>query len=403
MKPFDADAVRKDFPTLVPGGFAYLDSAASSLTPMPVIEAMDAYYKECRANVHRGMYKAAAEATARYEAARAKVARFINAGIEETIFTGGTTDALNALARTLGEGLASGDEVVLTEMEHHANLVPWQEEAKRRGLVLKFIPVTADLTLDLEAARALIGERTKVVSVMHVSNALGTVNPVKEIAALAHAAGAVMIVDAAQSAPHFRIDVRDLDCDFLAFSAHKALGPTGIGVLYGKRALLEKLPPYRFGGDMIREVTLTSAEWNDLPWKHEAGTPNVAGAIGFGAAVEYLEALGMDAVAAHDRRITAYALGKLSAIPGLRVVGPTAGERIGAIAFDVEGVHPHDLATLLDREGVAIRGGHHCAMPLMAKLGLVATARASFGPYTTASDVDALVRGIEAAKRIMQA
>ncbi len=404
MKKFPAD-IPKDFPSLHSRGMrAYLDSAASSLTPLPVLEAMDAYYKECRANVHRGMYKTAGEATERYENARRTVAVFVNAEYEEIVFTKGTTEALNGLAYVLGRNLKAGDEVVLSEMEHHANLVPWQQSAKRHGFILKFIPVKEDFTLDLDAARSMIGPKTKIVSLTHASNVLGTVNPVKELAALAHAVGALCVVDAAQTAPHRRLDVRDLDCDFLAFSGHKMLGPTGIGVLYGKKALLEKTDPFLYGGGMIREVALDHSTWNDLPWKFEAGTPNVAGAIGLGAAVEHLNAVGMENVEAHDRELTAYAIDKLSAIPGVRVIGPLGGQapdRIGVLSFTIAGMHPHDLATLLDREGIAIRGGHHCAMPLMEKLKLAGTARVSFHVYNDEKDVDALVAAIEKAKRTL--
>lgn len=395
--------ILKDFPSLHAMGMrAYLDSAASSLTPVQVTEAMDDYYSNYRSNVHRGMYAASAKATERYEAVRAIAAKFLNASAEEVVFTSGTTDALNLLAASLGRAFGPGDEVVLTEMEHHANLVPWQEAAKRHGFTLKFIPLTSGFTLDMDAARALITPKTKAVSVVHASNALGTVNPAKELAALAHAAGAVVILDAAQSAAHLKIDVRDLDCDFLAFSAHKTYGPTGVGVLYGKKALLEKMEPARYGGDMIREVKLESSTWNESPWKFEAGTPNVAGVIGLGAALDYLMGIGMDAVEAHDQALAAYALEKLSAVPGVRVVGPAAGERIGAISFTVEGAHPHDLATLLDREGVAVRGGHHCAMPLMSKLGITGTARASFGIYNEEKDVAALVDALAKAKATLK-
>ncbi len=395
--------ILKDFPSLHAMGMrAYLDSAASSLTPEPVLSAMDDYYSNYRSNVHRGMYATSAKATERYEAVRSVAAKFLNASAEEIVFTHGTTDALNLLASSLGRAYGPGDEVVLTEMEHHANLVPWQEAAKRHGFTLKFIPLTSGFTLDMDAARALITPKTKAVSVVHASNALGTVNPVKELAALAHAVGAVMIVDAAQSAAHTSLDVRDLDCDFLAFSAHKTYGPTGVGVLYGKKAPLEKMEPARYGGDMIREVSLASSTWNESPWKFEAGTPDIAGVIGLGAALEYVMGIGMENVETHDRALTAYALEKLSAVPGVRVVGPKAGERIGAISFTVEGAHPHDLATLLDREGVAVRGGHHCAMPLMSKLGITGTTRASFGIYNDTKDVDALVDALVKAALILK-
>ncbi len=396
--------IKKDFPSLHAMDMrAYLDSAASSLTPTAVIEAMDDYYKNFRSNVHRGMYKTAGEATSRYEAVRGTVAKFLNAAAsEEIVFTKGTTESLNLLATSLGRTYGPGDEVVLTEMEHHANLVPWQEAAKRHGFVLKFIPMTVEYRLDMDAARALITSKTKAVSIVHASNALGTINPAKELAALAHAVGAVLILDAAQSVPHMKIDVRDLDCDFLAFSAHKACGPTGVGVLYGKKALLEKMEPAQYGGDMIREVKYEASTWNDAPMKFEAGTPNIAGVIGLGAAIAYLEAIGMENIQAHDRELTTYALEKLSAISGVKIVGPGADERIGAISFEVAGAHPHDLATLLDREGVAVRGGHHCAMPLMNKLGITGTCRASFGIYNGAEDVDALVTAITQAKQTLK-
>jgi len=402
MKKISAD-ILKDFPSLHAMGMrAYLDAAASSLTPKPVLDAMDDYYANYRSNVHRGMYAVSAKATERYEAVRGVVAKFLNASAEEIVFTSGTTDALNLLASSLGRAYGPGDEVVLTEMEHHANLVPWQEAAKRHGFALKFIPLTSAFTLDMDAARALITPKTKAVSVVHASNALGTVNPVKELAALAHAVGAVVVLDAAQSAAHRKLDVKDLDCDFLAFSAHKAYGPTGTGVLYGRKALLATLEPARYGGDMIREVSLASSTWNDAPWKFEAGTPNIAGVIGLGAALEYLMGIGMDAVEAHDAALTTYALEKLSAVPGVRIVGPAEGERIGAISFTVDGAHPHDLATLLDREGVAVRGGHHCAMPLMSKLGIAGTTRASFGVYNDETDVDALIDALEKAKAVLK-
>jgi cysteine desulfurase/selenocysteine lyase len=397
--------ILKDFPSLHAMGMrAYLDAAASSLTPKPVLAAMDDYYANFRANVHRGMYATSAKATERYEAVRSVAAKFLGASADEIVFTGGTTDALNLLASSLGRAYGPGDEVVLTEMEHHANLVPWQEAAKRHGFALKFIPVKPDFTLDLDAARAIITTKTKAVSVVHASNALGTVNPAKELATLAHAVSAVIILDAAQSAAHLKLDVKELDCDFLAFSAHKTYGPTGVGVLWGKKALLEKMEPARYGGDMIREVKLGSSTWNESPWKFEAGTPNIAGVIGLGAALEYLMAIGMEAVAAHDASLTAYALEKLAAMSGVRIVGPvpvpegTGTGRIGAISFEVEGAHPHDLATLLDREGVAVRGGHHCAMPLMTKLGITGTTRASFGIYNEKEDVDALVDALAKAK-----
>jgi len=366
-----------------------------------VLEAMDRYYAECRANVHRGMYRTSGEASERYENGRARIARFFGADAKEIVFTRGATESLNLAAHALSATLAPGDEIVVSEMEHHANLVPWQQAAERTGATLKVIPITEAFTLDLDAARALIGPRTKVVAIAHASNVLGTINPVKELAALAHAVGAVMVVDAAQSAPHLKIDVRDLDCDALAVSGHKMCGPTGIGILYGKKALLEAWPPYQFGGDMIREVTQHAATWNDVPYKFEAGTPNVAGAIGFAAACDYLDGVGMEAIERHDRELAAYAIERLTG-SGVRIIGPSKGERVGAVSFDIPGLHPHDLATLLDREGVSVRGGHHCAMPLHQKLGLPSTGRASFYLYNDRSDVDALVSALAKAKATLK-
>ncbi len=377
---------------------SYLDSAASSLTPEPVLAAMDAYYRECRANVHRGMYAAAEEATKRFEEARGSVATFINASPDEVVFTKGATEALNIVANGLCQGLKEGDEIVLSVMEHHANLVPWQQFAKWKGAVIKWIGLTPEMTLDMEEAKRLIGPKTKIVSVTQASNVLGAVNDVKALAVLAHEFDAVMVVDAAQSAPHMKIDVKDLGCDFLAFSSHKMLGPTGVGALYGKKSRLEALPPMQFGGDMVLEVTKDGATWNEVPARFEAGTPNIAGAIGFGAAAEYLMALGMDSVASRERVLTAYAMAKLSAIEGLKIYGPK--ERLGVISFSLEGAHPHDVATILAREGVAVRGGHHCTMPLHALLGTPATNRASFSVYTTTADIDRLAAAIGKVKEI---
>ncbi len=403
----DPIAIRNDFPMFAKNDgkrFAYLDTASSSQTPTSVLDAMDAFYREYRANVHRGMYQASALATERYEAARRKIADFIRANEAEIVFTSGTTASLNLAAASLCKKLGPGDDVVLTAMEHHANIVPWQQMAKERGFALKVIPVKSDYALDMDAARSLIGPRTKVVSVTYASNVLGTVTPVKELCALAHAVGALAVVDAAQAAGHFQIDIRKLDCDLLAFSGHKMLGPTGIGVLYGKKKVLESMEPFLYGGDMIREVFWDRSTWNDAPWKFEAGTPNIAGAIGLGAAVDYINGIGLDAIEAHERMLTAYAFKKLSAIPGLVLIGPSANtERIGVISFEVPGIHPHDMATILDAEGVCARGGHHCAMPLLRELGRMnGTTRASFGAYNTVEDVDALAAGIEKAKKIFR-
>ncbi|MEA3249526.1 MAG: cysteine desulfurase [Patescibacteria group bacterium] len=393
---------KKDFPTFrsewhTARPYHYLDSAASSLTPKQVLDAMCKYYRKYRANVHRGMYRASAIATQEMESAREKVADMIGASVEEIVFTRGATEALNLVAYSLSREFGEGDEVVISIMEHHANLVPWQQMAKQRGFRLKFIPLAADrASLDMEAARTLIGPQTKVISVVHVSNALGTVNPVAELRDLARQYGATFIIDAAQSVGHRPVSVKELDCDFLAFSGHKTYGPTGIGALYGKKERLEKLEPFLFGGDMIEEVTKEDSIWSELPWKFEAGTPNIAGAIGLGAAVEYMESIGIEEILKHEREMTSYAIRKLVAMPGVRVIGPgNIEDRGGAVSFEVEGVHPHDVAHILGQKGVSVRGGHHCAMPLMQELGVPGTARASFGIYTEKKDIDALIDGIE--------
>ncbi len=398
------ETIRKDFPMFAKTAskpFVYLDSASSSQTPRQVLESMNAFYSECRANVNRGMYKASEDATERYEAARAKVAAFIGANIEEIIFTRGTTESLNLLAYSLGGHLVEGDEVVISAMEHHANLVPWQQIAKHRGFTLKFIPMKPDMTLDMDAAVALITPATKIVSVMYASNVLGTVNPIKELAALAHAQRAIFIVDAAQVAGHREINVQDLGCDFLAFSGHKMYGPTGIGVLYGKKEYLEKMDPFLFGGDMIVEVSREESVWNEVPYKFEAGTPNIAGAIGLGAAIDYVQGIGLENIREHEEELTAYAVQTLSAISGLTLYGPPAGhDHVGVVSFNIEGIHPHDLSTLFDRKGVCVRGGHHCAMPLMRDLGINGSIRASFGLTAMREDIDTLVSVIEKAKKV---
>ncbi len=403
----DVMKIRKDFPMLAKAEgtrFAYLDTAASSQTPVQVLEAQDAYYFNYRANIHRGMYKASEKATEQYEAVRRKVADFIRANEDEIVFTRGATEGLNFVARGLSKTLGKGDEVVLTVMEHHANLVPWQQFAIERGFTVKAIPVGKDYLLDMDAAKSVIGPRTKVVAITAASNVLGTVTPVAEIAALARAAGAAVVVDAAQLAGHHAIDVKKMDCDFLAFSGHKMLGPTGTGVLYGKKARLEAMDPILFGGDMIREVYWDRSAWNDVPWKFEAGTPNIGGVIGLGAAVDYVRLTGIDRIAAHERAIASYAIARLSAVPGVRVIGPSGdAPRTGAVSFTVDGIHPHDMATILDAEGVCVRGGHHCAMPLLRELGLMdGVTRASVGLYTTEAEIDMLVAGVEKARRIFR-
>ena len=401
--------IRLDFPILAtevyPGvPLVYLDSAASSQKPALVIEAMDDYYRHTNANVHRGIHRLSEEATNAYEEARAKIARFINApDPAEVIYVSNTTEGINLAAYSWGRAnIQAGDEILLTEMEHHANLVPWQILAEEKGAVVKYVPFLADGTLDLAAIPSLLTERTKIFSFTAVSNVFGTVNPVKQLVKMAHDAGVIALVDAAQAAPHMPIDVQEWDCDFMAFSAHKMCGPTGIGIFYGKRALLEAMPPFQAGGDMIRRVTLEGSTWNELPWKFEAGTPAIAEGIGFGAAIDYLTSLGMENIHAYEQFITNYALEALSEVGGLRIIGPPASQRGGVAAFTLEGMHPHDIAELLDKDGIAIRAGHHCAMPLHHKLGINSTARASFYVHTTTEEVDKLVASLHRAKKIFR-
>lgn len=397
----NAKEVRKLFPILdqeVNGHpLVYLDSAATSQKPLTVIEAMESYYRENNSNVHRGVHTLGTRATDQYEGAREKVRKFIHASsIEEIIFTRGTTTSINTVAASYGRAnVREGDEIVISYMEHHSNIIPWQQLAKQTGAVLKYVPLQKDGTIDLEDVQKIVTDRTKIVSIMQVSNVLGSMNPVKEIAAIAHEHGAVMVVDGAQSAPHMGIDVQDLDCDFLAFSGHKMCGPTGIGVLYGKKEHLERMEPIEFGGEMIDFVGLYDSTWKELPWKFEGGTPIIAGAIGLGAAIDFLESIGMDEILEHEHRLAAYALERLSNIEGLNIYGPMQPEkRAGLVTFNLEDVHPHDVATVLDSEGIAIRAGHHCAQPLMKWLGASATARASFYLYNTEEDIDRLAEGL---------
>jgi len=403
--PFPVASVRRDFPilerTIHGSPLVYLDSAATTQRPNQVIDAIADFYRTTNANVHRGVYALSAQATDKFEGARAKVAAFIGAAdIEEIVFTCNATEAINLVALSWGNAnLRAGDEILLTEMEHHSNLVPWFLLARRTGATVRFLPIRDDGTLDMTFWDERFTERTRIVAVTHVSNVLGTVNPIADIVRKAHAGGAIVVVDAAQSVPHTKVDVQELGADFLAFSAHKMLGPTGVGVLYGRRAHLEAMEPVLGGGDMIRTVTLRGATWNDLPWKFEAGTPNFAGVVGFGAAIDYLNALGMDAVRAHEVDLTDYALTRLRELDGIEIYGPpTAAMRAGVIAFNDREIHPHDLGTILDRRGVAVRAGHHCAQPLMERLGLSASARASFYVYNTRQDVDALIDALVYAK-----
>ena len=403
----DVNQVRNDFPIFQretrPGTrLVYLDSTATSQKPKAVIDAMDSYYRRSNANIHRGVHLLAEEATSLYEEARVKIARFINApSAHQIIYTRNTTESINLVAYSWGRAnLNAGDLVILTEMEHHSNLVPWQILQAERGIELDFIPVTEDGLLDLDAYKTLLARNPKLVAFTHMSNVLGTINPATEIIRLAHEAGAVTLVDAAQSVPHLKVNVQALDADFLAFSAHKMCGPTGIGALYGKLDLLEAMPPFLGGGDMIKEVKLRSFRTNALPYKFEAGTPAIAESVGFGAAVDYLSSLGMEVIAAHEHEITEYALERLEEIPGVKLVGPRADKKGGVAAFTLEGVHPHDVAQILDQDGIAIRAGHHCAQPLHEKFGLPATSRASFYLYNTKEEVDLLVNGIYKVKEI---
>ena len=403
----DVARIRRDFPILqrevhdgVP--LVYLDNAATSQKPVQVIADITRYYRDSNANIHRGVHALSQEATEMYEGARGKVASFINAPSErEVIFTKNTSESLNLVAHAWGRAhLREGDEVVLSEIEHHSNIVPWQLLRDERGIVLKFIPMLPDGTLDLDEAKRLIGPRTRLLSVTQMSNALGTIVPVKELAELAHEQGALVLVDGAQSVPHMAVDVQDLGIDFLAFSAHKMLGPTGVGVLWGRMEVLEEMQPFLGGGEMILTVTLEESTWNEVPARFEAGTPNIAGVFAFGTAINYLTQLGMDRVREHEIELLDYALGRIGDLPGITIFGPPdLSKRGGVLSFDLEGVHPHDVGQVLDSRGVAVRTGHHCAQPVMAKLDVPATARASFYIYNTRDEVDALAEAIAEATR----
>lgn len=403
--PLDVARVRSDFPILkreVNGKpLVYLDSAATSQKPKQVIDAITHYYTDLNSNVHRGVHQLSQEATDAYEGAREKVRAFINASSEkEVIFTSGTTDGNNLLAFTFARSiLKEGDEVLVSHMEHHSNIVPWQMVCAETGAVLKVVPITEEGELELDTFDALLNEKTKIVSLVHVSNALGTINPVKELTAKAHAVGAKVILDGAQAVPHAHVDVQDIDCDFYSFSAHKMYGPTGVGVLYGKEALLKAMPPYKGGGDMILMVSFEKTVYNKLPYKFEAGTPNIAGVVGLGAAIDYLNELGMDNVAAHEAALLEYGTKALTQIEGVRMIG-TAREKAGVLSFVLEFAHPHDVGTILDHEGIAVRTGHHCAQPVMDRYDVPATIRASLGVYNTTEDIDALVKGILKVKEV---
>ena len=402
---FDVERVRAEFPILgqeVNGHpLVYLDNGATSQKPRRVIDAIRCYYESDNANVHRGLHALSERATNACEGARDTVRAFLNAADRrEIVFVRGATEGLNLVAQSWARPrLEPGDEIVISTMEHHSNIVPWQLVCRQTGARLRVAPIHDSGALDMEAFAKLVNERTRIVAAAHVSNALGTINPVKEIVETAHAAGAIAVLDGAQAAPHDTIDVRALDCDFYVFSSHKCYGPTGTGVLYGQATRLEEAEPYQGGGDMIRTVSFEESTWNDLPYKFEAGTPNIAGMIGLGAAVEFMTGLGMDAIAAHERDVLEYATGALDALDGVRIVG-TAREKAGILSFVVEGVHPHDVGTIADQHGVAIRAGHHCAMPLMRRYGVPALSRASLGLYNTRADIDALVGSLHKVKEI---
>ncbi|WP_017185174.1 cysteine desulfurase [Alkalibacillus haloalkaliphilus] len=396
------DYVRSHFPILNQEvnehPLVYLDSAATSQKPKSVIETLEDYYNRYNSNVHRGVHTLGSHATDGYEGAREKVKNFINASsIKETIFMRGTTTALNTVAYSYARtNLSEGDEIVLTLMEHHSNIIPWQQAAKATGATLKYLPLQEDGTISLDDVREMVTEKTKIVAMAHVSNVLGTINPIKEVAQIAHDNDAVIVVDGAQSVPHMSVDVQDLDVDFYAFSAHKMCGPTGVGVLYGKQSLLEEMEPVEFGGEMIDFVELYDSTWKELPWKFEGGTPIIAGAIGLGAAIDYLNEIGMEQIEKHEHELVQYALEQMNTIDGITIYGPI--ERAGLVTFNLHDVHPHDLATALDSLGVAVRAGHHCAQPLMKHLQVAATARASFYMYNNKQDVDVFVDGLKKAK-----
>ena len=379
--------IKKDFPIFADSDLVYLDNAATTQKPQSVLDTVDSLYKEANANVHRALYSLGSEATERFETSRKKVADFIGVSEKEIVFTSGTTDSINLLARSIGNTLKPGDEILISEMEHHSNIVPWQQAAQRTGATLKYLSITETGELDLSDANQYFTSNTKIVSLTHMSNVLGTINPIKELSAKAHQVGAVMIVDGAQGASHLPVDMKELGCDFYAFSGHKMVAPTGIGILWGKTALLEEMEPFMGGGEMIKTVTMESSTWNDIPYKFEAGTPNFAQAVGLGAAMDYLNNIGMNEIADHEKKLTRYALDKLNQIDDIRIHG-SAKDRGGVISFNVDGIHPHDLAQFLNEDNIAIRVGHHCAQPLLKTLGETATARMSFYIYNDESDVD---------------
>jgi len=402
---FDVEKIRADFPILtrqVHGHpLVYLDNAATSQKPRQVLETLDRYYREYNANIHRGVHTLSEEATAAYEGARKKIRTFINAGSDkEIIFTSGTTESINLVAQSWGRNtLKAGDEIIVSQMEHHSNIVPWQLLCEQTGAVLKVVPINDAGEFVFAKFEQLLNPRTKLVAVVHISNALGTINPIKQIIDLAHSHNAKVLIDGAQSVPHCAIDVQALDCDFFAFSGHKLFGPTGTGVLYGKRALLEAMPPWQGGGDMIRTVTFEKSTWSDLPHKFEAGTPPIAGMIGLGAAIDYVNTIGLAAIAEYETGLLEYATAAAGTIKGLKIIG-TASNKASILSFVMDNIHPHDLGTILDHHGVAIRTGHHCAMPVMDRFAIPATARASFAMYNTRQEVDKFIEAVVAAQKV---
>ncbi len=402
---FDVERVRADFPILqrmIRGKpLVYLDNAATSQKPRTMIDAITRYYEETNANIHRGVHFLSEHATEEYEAVRRAAQKFLNAAdSKEIIFVRGTTEGINLVAQSYGRThIQSGDEILITDMEHHSNIVPWQILCDEKGAKLRVAPINDKGELDLDEFGNLLGPKTKLVAITHVSNALGTINPIRRIVELAHSRNVPVLVDGAQAVPHLKVDVQALDCDFYAFSGHKVYGPTGVGILYGKSALLEAMPPYQGGGDMIASVTFEKTVYNRLPYKFEAGTPDIAGVIGLGAALDYVNGLGIENIDAYENDVVSYATRAVSAIPGIRLIG-TAGEKASVLSFTLDNIHPHDVGTILDQEGIAIRTGHHCSQPVMKRFGIAATARASFALYNTKEEADALVRGIEKVREV---
>ena len=402
---FDVEKVRKDFPILhqmINGKpLIYLDNAATSQKPKNVIDAIETYYREYNSNIHRGVHTLSENATETYESSRLKIKNFINANsTKEIVFVRGATEAINLVAQSLGrDSLNENDEIIITELEHHSNIVPWQLLSQQTGAKLKFIPINNKGELIEEEYKKLLNKKTRIVAVGHISNALGTINPIETIITMAHEYDAKVLIDGAQAAPHTLIDVKKLDCDFYVFSGHKVFGPTGVGVLYGKEALLEKMPPYQGGGDMIKRVTMTETQYNDLPYKFEAGTPNISGVIGLGAAIDYVNEIGLENISQYENELLNYANQLASEITGLKFIG-TAKQKTSILSFTLKGIHPHDIGTILNNEGIAIRTGHHCAMPVMERFKIPATSRASFAFYNTHEEIDALIKAIDKCKKV---